>query len=328
MAVQLPVITQSSTRAFRKCKRLYRYSYVDMVKPASSNEPLWYGTAWHEVREVWWKQGMSSAFYALRGYMASAPFEDETERDFMHARLKTMLLGYNLRWRDFVAGLGVLGVEQQFAIPLVNPRTGQESRTYQVQGKFDAVVEEDGELWVVEEKTAKDADLGPDSPYWRRLEIDPQSSMYYNAVEKVYGRPCAGVMYFVNVKPALRPKKKTAEVKLKKDGLPYANQQLADETPDEFSARLTEAVAADPERYYRMVRVPRLERDIEESLADVWDTAKEIRHAELSGVWTRNPDACVTYGSTCSYFPVCTRRASIDDPSMYIQLTKPHSELA
>lgn len=325
----MKVLTQSSLRTHRACPRKYRHSYVDMAKPVKSTEGQWYGTAWHVVREAWWKhQSHNEAGLALFHHIESQTFESEYEKDIMTRRLTAMLIGYHTRWATFVAGLNVLGVEQKFSIPLVNPRTRLASRTYTVEGMFDSVVEENGELWVVEEKTAK-GDLEPDSTYWRRLEIDPQSSTYYDAVEKMYGRPCAGIMYFVNVKPALRPKKATAEVKYNKDGVtPRAGQNLADETPDEFMSRLLAAIAKEPERYYHMVRVARLERDIEESLADVWDTAKEIRHAELSGVWRRNPDACIQYNSVCPYFPVCTRRANIDDPSMYIQSTTPHSELA
>lgn len=329
MSEQLKVITQSAFRSFRKCPRYYEQYYVQLYRPVVVADPLQFGTVWHDIREIWWnKRGDERLSAALQRLAEVRDHPDNELDEFVLSKLLVMLRGYHERWFGYVESLDILGVEQQFEIPLVNPRSERESRTYKIQGKLDAVVRENGQLWVVEEKTAAD-DLKPESPYWKRLEVDPQSSLYYYAVKQMFGEQPAGVLYFVNVKPQYRPLKKTENIKMKKDGSgPYAGQRLADETATEYAVRMAGFVSENPEKYFQMVRVPRLERDIKESQIDVWDTAQAIRKAELSGTWLRNPDACIhPFGSCCSFLPVCTHRASLDDQSMYRKAETSHEEL-
>lgn len=303
----MTVYTQSSMRTWHKCHRLYQLSYIDLIRPVDMVEPIKFGALWHEVREAYWN-GFSTAASVMRIIRAK-------EDPFFAVRIEAMLSGYAARWGAFIAGLRILGVEQKFSYELDG---------HLVHGKFDAVVREGGELWVVEEKTAK-GDLELDSPYWRRLEIDPQCSIYFDAAERMYDQRPAGIMYFVNVKPALRPKKKAENVRIKKDGAPCAGQQLVDETPAEFQDRLLAAIAEEPERYYHMVRVPRLAADIEASRADVADTIADIESARR---YTRNNDACIhPFGGACSFLPVCAGRASVDDIMLYRRAKTAHEEL-
>lgn len=300
-----------------------------MYRPTQISDPLAFGTVWHDIREIWWNHKGEERLNQAVQRLGTIHNSDENELDeFVLSKLIVMLRGYHERWCGFVDSLVTLGVETQFEIHLSNPQTGRDSRTYKVQGKLDGLVREEGKLWVVEEKTAAEV-LQPDSPYWRRLEVDPQSSMYYDAVRKMYNEEPAGIMYFVNIKPQQRQLKKTSNIKMKKDGSgPYAGQRLEDETASEYAVRVAESVSKNPEKYYQMVRVARLERDIRESQIDVWDTAQAIRKAEMSGVWLRNPDACIhPFGSACSFLPVCTHRASLEDTSMYRKANAEHEEL-
>lgn len=47
-----------------------------------------------------------------------------------------MIIGYVARWG---APRGIVSVEQQFEIDLINPETGAASRTFRMAGKFDAI---------------------------------------------------------------------------------------------------------------------------------------------------------------------------------------------
>lgn len=333
------ILTQTAIRTFRKCGRLYHTAYEQMYKSVKVAEPLAFGSAWHKIREVWWSPGLSgaqrldAAFDVFRQITQPETIDPDVEEidPFVAAKLMAMLMGYHVRWCSYVDSMQVLGSEVTFEIPLVNPDTGRRSLLFLVSGQLDAVVRDDkGRLWVVEEKTAG-GDLTPESPYWRRLEVDPQCSMYYDAVTRVYGEEPAGVKYFVNVKPALRPLLATPmESRKYKKGTNelYANQREHDETVAEYTNRLSEAVGADPERYYQMVEVARLERDIVESRRDVWYTAQAIRQSQKSGVWLRNPDSCIhPFGSACNFLPVCTNRASLEDPSLYRKSDVAHEEL-
>ena len=333
----LKVLTQSSLRAYRKCPRLYLHTYVNLYRSATSTEAMSFGTIWHNVRELYWN--------AMRAPMRQpedpncpakamayiANLEDEVADDFDKAKFWTMLGGYHQRWSQLIGSFDILGVEQGFKLDLINPATKRLSRTFSLEGKLDGVVRErdTGKLWVVEEKTAK-GDLQPDSPYWRRLEVDPQCSTYYAAVQRIYNEVPAGIMYFVNVKPQIRPLKATPieNRKFTAKGFLHATQREEDETPEGFLMRLAEKIAEQPERYYQMVRVNRLKRDIYESETDIWDTAQNIQKAHNTNIWLRNPDSCISIiGQTCPFLPVCTHRADIDDTGLYRKSLVPHEEL-
>lgn len=326
--VGLKTITQSSMRSFRACPRRYFYSYVLGIRPIRTDEPLRFGTLWHLMREEWWKT------LDLEHVLFMVPEPNEEFDEFVIAKLKAMLVGYHARYKDFAASIEVVAIEDKFAIPLVNPRTGRTSRLFEVRGMFDLVFREQGQLWIGEEKTAA-AGLTPESPYWRRLEMDPQCSVYYDAATTKYKEAPYGVRYVVNVKTSKRPLKATTEIKMTKptkkdpEPRPYAGQRLVDETSDEFYNRIIADISEKPDVYFRMVDVPRSDKDVFESKCDVWDTARAIHEAEKSGVWLRNPDACVhPFGSSCSYLPVCTGRASLYDTMQYRQTETQHEELA
>lgn len=106
----------------------------------------------------------------------------------------------------------------------------------------------------------------------------------------------------------------------------YANMREEDETPEEYFWRLIEEIGNDPEKYYQRGEVVRLEDDRNENAADVWAIGEQIRHAEKTGRWPRNVDACDQYGSFCAYWPVCSGETTIDDP-LYYRDAEEHEEL-
>lgn len=315
MQRHLNVLTQSSIRAYRKCQRLYKYAYVDLYRPTTVSEPLNYGHLWHGIREDIWNNRPWSIADDVDPYLA--------------ARLRVMAFGYMAMWMPWLSSVEILAVESTFTLPLENPRTSRESRTFELSGQLDGIVRHNGRLWNVEEKTTAD-DLEPDSPYWRRLRIDPQVSVYHDATARTYGEEPAGTIYIVSVKPKLNPLKATPveSRKFTKDGKLYANQRDQDETPAEFEARLMAKVGESPEKYFRKVEVARLARDIVESKQDIWQTAVAIRESRATDTWLRNPDSCVhAYGNTCDFFDVCTGGASLDDKVMFRRADVPHEEL-
>lgn len=323
--IPVTALTQSALRTHDKCPRLYNIKYIQLYRPTQTEEPLRFGDMWHQIREAWWR-GRFAAAMAKLTELKSKTNEEQLD-DFSLARLLVMLRGYHARWNEYVNSVEVLSVEAPFEIPLTNPTTGEVSESYVLRGKTDAIIREKGRLWVVEEKTAK-GDLGPESPYWRRLELDPQCSMYYTAVQQTYGEVPEGIKYFVNVKTNLRPAKKTETIRLKKDGQPCAGQRLEDETVAAYAVRMQAAVMEDPDKYYKMVQVTRLEKDVVDSRMDVWHAAHAIFAAERTGIWRRNPDSCIhPYGSACAFLPVCAHRASLEDAMLYRKAEKAHEEL-
>jgi len=162
-------------------------------------------------------------------------------------------------------------------------------------------------LFVEETKTTSE-DASSGSTYWKRLLLDPQASLYTRAAI-LLGYAVQGIRWNVLRRPAHRP------------------SEAKRETPAGFQSRVLDAIAAEPSKYYSRGTVVRLESDLAESDRDVWLTAVSIREARRLNAWARNPDACMQYGRTCDFFPVCCGEAQPTDPVLYQIRKKRHAEL-
>lgn len=244
------------------------------------------------------------------------------------ARGECMIRGYHERWA--AEPYEVLAVEREFRAPLINPDSRMPSRTWKLAGKLDAVVRDlaNGRVLIVEHKTTS-TDVGPGTDYIKRLRLDGQVSLYFEGAEALGFEPAA-CLYDVLVKPGQRPLRATPveSRKYTKDGRLYAAQRDRDETPDEYRERVLQAIADDPNGHYLRCEVVRLEDERSEARAELWQQGRMLRENFLAQRHPRNPDACVRYGRTCGYFPVCTGEASLADPALYQRATCVHPELS
>jgi hypothetical protein len=99
-------------------------------------------------------------------------------------------------------------------------------------------------------------------------------------------------------------------------------------TFDEWTDKLMGDIQARPEWYYARIEVPRLDQDLAEFEAELWDIQKTYRDCQNNDRWYRtcNRDTC----SWCSYFGLCTSKFDIDKdpiPEGFVQLDTPHPEL-
>lgn len=322
MALHLPVVTNSELRTQRRCPREHHLAYGLLYRPTVKAEALRFGSLIDVALDAWWlaDEGhrLDAAIEAMRG---------QAEDEFELVRAGVLMQGYDARWRD--EELAVIAVQPEFRAPLLNPETGAASRVHELGGKLDGLVRNlrDGLVYILEHKTSAE-DIGLGSPYWKRLTLDSQISVYY-AGAKSLGYDVAGCIYDVLGKPALRPLKATpieSRKYTKKGGL-YANQRGEDETPDEYRTRLLEHIAEQPERYYQRGTVVRLEAEEREAAYDTWHLANMIREAEVQQRWPRNVDACSRYGRMCDFFDTCTGAASLDDPTRFRRAVSAHEEL-
>lgn len=313
----LPILTSSRLKDARACKRRHHLKFVDGYRAIREVAALHFGTLVHRGLEAWWishKNGDAAG--ALRNALQAMQGEADP---FDRARAEVMLYGYDARWGPTMGEYEVLAVEVRFDMPLVNPATGQSSRTWQLAGKIDAVVRHlpTAKVLLVEHKTAT-GDISQGSEYWRRLRMDGQISIYYEGA-RALGHDIQGCIYDVLGKPGQKPLKATPveDRKFTKDGTLYKTQRTADETPEEYRLRIVDAVAEDAARFYQRGEVVRLKEECDEALTDIWETGREVREAEIAGRWPRNPDSCVQYGRTCQFFDACTGQASLDDPGQF-----------
>lgn len=125
------VLTQSCMRTFQSCPRRYQHRYVHRARPVARPDTLRTGSSVHRGVEELRKGG--SFEEACARLDREDPFDYERER--------AMLAGYVARWGD--ASRGIVAVEKQFEIDLVNPNTGAASRTFRLAGKMDAIFDGD-----------------------------------------------------------------------------------------------------------------------------------------------------------------------------------------
>lgn len=319
----MELMTQSRLRAYRRCARLESLQYVQGWRPVADSEALAFGTLWHAALEVWWQTlSLDDAMCAVAG---------AAKDTYTQAKLDVMIEGYHATWTG--QQLETLAVEEAFRAPLLNPATMAASRTYELAGKIDARVivrngsVYDGQEMIVEHKTTSE-DIAPGADYWAKLAMDPQLSVYTIGAESL-GHPTAGAIYDVARKPMLRPAKATAPESRKytKDGKLYANQREVDETPDEFRARLREAVFGDLSAYFARQIIPRTESQIRDFLFDAWEQSRTMRESHLAQRAPRNPDACHAFGR-CPFWSCCADGMDpAEHPDLFRRIEDVHPEL-
>lgn len=339
----LRVLTNSEFREARACLRRHHFKYGLKRRPRTNAEPLTFGTLFHKGQEAWhslWnrpaEERYNAAIEAIRAAAVKAAERGEPLSEYAIVTCEELTLGYTARWGD--DSFRTIAVERSFEMPLVNPATGAASRTFQLGGKVDAIVQTpDGKLHVLEHKTTgSDIELG--SLYWEKVRaLDTQVSQYI-AGAKAIGFDVEDCIYDVVRKPGIKPLKATPEESRKytkpkmKDGVVvepsrlYADQRETDETPEEFRFRLRQDILARPDRYFARGTVVRLEAEERDHAFDVWQAAKMINEAERSGYRPKNPDACASFGG-CLYLPVCSGQASINDDRIFRTADVAHEEL-
>lgn len=328
------LLTSSRMRKVRDCARLEYMSYVERWKPVKLSEALRVGTLIHLGLEQWLAarfdghpdEAFDRAMAAVEGRAVDA---------YEQARVEEMLWGYDLRWH--AEPLEVFAVESEFRGPLLNPETMAASRTWELAGKIDGIVRApDGRLLVMEHKTAGEEIDDAASPYWLKLQMDHQVSIYFLGAE-VLGYRVEGCLYDVLKKPGLRPLRATPPEQRKyrkDDGRLYAGQRETDETPDEYRARLRAEIEGNLARYYVRREVPRLSSQLEAAMQDFWSTASMMRELHKAGdakgrhVVPGNPESCHRFG-TCPFFEVCAAGVKPEEhPDRFQQSEHAHPELS
>ncbi len=338
MSTLLPLVTNSAATAFRTCARKYKLSYVDGVRSRETTLPLRFGTAMHAALESWWQ---------TKSHVAAIECIDHGLDPFERAKALALMAGYHLRWgeEDIVTAF----TERQFRVPLLNPKTGYPSTTYELGGKIDAACTIGGVPYLVEHKTTSE-DIAQGSVYWKRLRLDTQVSTYL-AAAKSFGFEAVGCLYDVIRKIALRPgqiplldengfkivfdangnRVRTKDGKKPREtgdaDLGYVLQTVP-ETVEAFHERCFVDVASRPDHYFQRGIVTRLAADEEDAALDLWQTAQMMREARNSGRYPRNASACMQYGRPCDFFPVCTGDTTADNTQLYRKAEQEHEELA
>lgn len=354
------LLTHSRRQCFKKCPRKHFYAYELGIRSGTTAKPLRMGGAVHVALDVRGKgEARETAIArAITSYEELPDWASTDELVFEWAieRVKVIELidGYFWRWEDAkqpgdIEIAEVIQSEKVFRLPILNPDTGKATPTFQRAGKRDKVVRlADGRIAVQEHKTCGQ-DIGPESDYWLRLEIDEQISEYF-VTGRTEGFDIATVLYDVIRKPTIEPRlipvidengfkivldaagdrvfKKNGEPRESGDSEQGWKVQTRRETPKEYGARLRQDIRERPDFYYQRREIPRLDSDLAEHDHEMWQIQQSIREAQKSGRWYRNTNSCTNMGR-CEYLRICRNGLRMGDepPTGFRRVSNVHEEL-
>lgn len=179
--------TSSRLRILRECLRKHYYKYALLLRTHETAE-MRFGTIGHRALEAWYRAWQAGDLDAR--LTAALAILDEISDPFDRAKLRLLVIAYHERWH--AEPWDVLAVEQEFRYELGDHLIG---------GKIDVIIRDrrDGRDYVVEHKfTGSDTSIG--GPYWERLTIDTQVSIYIDGAG-VLGYDVAGCIYDVAKRP-------------------------------------------------------------------------------------------------------------------------------
>lgn len=308
-------LSPSRLRDAHTCYRLHHLKWVLGYEPVAVPEPLRFGSLMHRGLNAWWnamalRRGSEKDQYLLPLSAFAPPPLDAAliavndAEPFERAKARALVRGYDEAWSGQKEP--VLGVELRYEAPLRRPGGSRASRRWRMTGRMDAlVVGADSATYVLEHKTTSE-DISDGAPFWDRLMLDTQVSCYVDGAAAL-GHKVSGVIYDVIRKPALKP-------------LQVNKRRSAEESPDEYEARVLSATA-DGVHYQRRL-ITRSEAERAQHARDTWATsltlAEVTRRAQRDKTLPPpNPTACHKWGRACEYLPVCTGRAQLEDRNLY-----------
>lgn len=296
----LETITYSALSSFKNCRRKFRWRYVDELIPLSKDPAMYFGTLIHECLEMW---------HASRDLSGVNVLIDscDVDRD-VKQNARAMMAAYATtyateRW-------SVVALEKPFAATIINPATNASSRSFEMAGKVDGIVCEDGRNYILEHKTASRIDAA----YIERLWTDFQSKIYAHFISETMGITIHGVEYNVLSKARLTQKlgetdeayqeRYALACAANKSGKSSAKQEIA-ETDEEFRARL-DAFYAKPGVFHRE-RLYFSKADFDELRSELWELTQQLLDARRRDAYYANSSQCFSWGKPCPYWKLCSQ---------------------
>jgi len=325
------VLTFSALNTFRNCPRKYKHRYVDHLQPREKPENLSFGSVIHTALEQWYRLiGDENRLWKVLD-LIDAQFpqrgSDPVQKDRWH-RARAMLVGYATRYPT--EEFEIVEIEKVFHGEIRNPDTSRPSQTFVMAGKADGIVRLEGELYLLEHKTAGSIDPN----YLDKLWTDTQIALYSYYLRQV-GYRIVGVIYNVLLKTRIKQREgetqeeyeaRRAELAAKnKSGRSTAKRQFP-ETDEEFQARLAEWYAK-PDAFHRE-RIYLSEDRLAMLQEEVWEITQQYLDARRRGKWLLNTSNCFAYERPCEYLLYCQSNFNPNVRDNLFDIAPPHEELA
>lgn len=321
-------LTNSAMTMLRNCQQFYKWRQIEQLVPLEEPEALIFGRHLHRAIQIAAHDKVQTALDWLQDeYLKTQQTQKDTQ-SYCQARI--MLIEY---WRQLrtLDRMPTVYQERKFSIPLTNPDTGGESRTFQLCGKVDEVFSDlAGNLWIREIKTTAKIDAG----YIERLWTDIQSRTYKFALEEQEKVKIHGICFDLLQKPSIRMASEETEAEFETrrtkllakstTGKTQARRQLG-ETPEEYQSRLY-AWYAEPGRFHRELLILD-DNDMKEVREEIWAAGQIFLEARRRGFWMKNRTHCFLYNRPCAYFQLCRAGGSELVKSTFYRREAPNPEL-
>lgn len=285
--------------------------------------------------EIHMDQALQSGIAAITESLGEYPTEQQL---LIATKCSALLNGYHARWKD--AGYQAEDIERFVSTSLVNPDTGRASRSFQVGGKLDLIATApSGERVLIDHKTTSLDIQDPNAPYWRQLAVEGQIN-HYALLLWLNGEKVDSIVWDVTRKPTISPKKlskanRKAIASLGK----YCDQQVSEATQryvvnaerenlELYGIRLThDCIHERPQWYFQRQPQPRLDVELLEYARELWSHGQDLLTTRQHERHTKNPGACMLYGSPCKFLGICSGH-DIPESDKWQQKDCLHNELS
>ena len=292
-------IRGSEVNDFLRCRTRWDYAWQQNLKPKTPNDKLFFGTLFHKYLEEWYKNhSQAQALTAMKKLF------DETDTSGMEQVVIDELwdLAFNVaenyfaKWAKDDNKMEVLATELEFSFPITKDRW--------YTGTIDLVLKDQhGQVWFMDHKTTSSMDS-----YEKRADMDRQISRYWWALQQL-GYDVHGFIYNIILKdvpepPTVLKSGKLSQNKAQKTTYElYTNAVLQNgESLSDYEEILQHLKAQETDngnRFFRRAKVQRLPSEIDNSIIELIEVAKDMEGARIYRNITKDCSWDCSFQSIC-----------------------------
>lgn len=271
----------SELNDFLRCRTKWHYAWNERLTPKTPNTKLFVGSLLHKFLEYLYKYNeVPSGLRAMRELYETTDTgnADPLEMQELIGLCEQIANNYTKQWRIADAEYTVVATELQFAIPVTDELT--------YTGTIDLVLKDkDGRIWFMDHKTTNNIES-----YEKRVDMDRQISRYWWALQQL-GYDVAGFIYNIILKdipepPSVLKNGTLSKNKAQKTTYKMYMDAIMDNLEDsnDYQEILDHLKAQETEngnRFFRRVKVTRLQPEIDNAIEEMVEVAKDMKDARV-----------------------------------------------
>jgi hypothetical protein len=281
-------LSNSSISTQLNCLRKFGWAYVERLEPIDRPRPLSLGSAFATA--------LQHGDPAAGADTLDRPTADQAEHDRLEIDKAIIRAAAGLYLQRFGAKTNEAR-EVPYRVRLRSPYTGAWSRTFDLVGRADGVIDHGDYLELIEDKLVGRVD----AVQVKKVRLDRQVGLESYGLWRITGKPVRVIRYRWVKKPSIKVRK--------------------GETVPAFIDRLTADYLERPEFYSEEEQTFRSADDLLEIEAELWDWAETRRDAMHRGFFSRNTSSCGDFGG-CPYLDLC----ALGDEARSLYRVKPDEE--